>query len=284
MLSKSEPIAGMDPMIPEPYRVGSVREETDDIVTLELQALDGGTGYAFKPGQFNMLYVFGIGEVPISMSGDCASSLPIVHTVRVAGAVTRAICGLEPGSTVGVRGPFGTAWPVAEAEGYDVLVIAGGIGLAPLRPVVYHLLENRARYGRVALLYGARSPRELLYRSEVESWRGRFDLDVEATVDLASDDWRGRVGVVTTLIERAEFDPDNTVAMICGPEIMMRFSVRELQRQGVDSDDIYVSMERNMKCAIGFCGHCQYGASFVCKDGPVFPYSRIAALQEVREV
>ncbi len=271
-------------MVPHPFRVERVQRETADTFTLTLEPAAAGIEIRYRPGQFNMLYLFGVGEVPISVSGDAASPVPLLHTVRVAGAVTRGICELGRGGTVGVRGPYGTPWPVEQAEGSDLLVIAGGIGLAPLRSVVYHLMAHREKYGRVAILYGTRSPDDLLYRSEVEQWRGRFDLDVDVTVDHAGLNWHGRVGVVTTLIQQAQFDPDNTVAMVCGPEIMMRFCVRELEDQGVDLGDIHISMERNMKCAVGFCGHCQFGPEFICKDGPVFSYQRIADLLDVREV
>ncbi len=271
-------------MVPRPYRVVRLRRETADTVTLELEPTAGSAELAFEPGQFNMLYLFGVGEVPISLSGDPQKPSPLVHTIRRAGAVTRGLCKLRKGDVVGIRGPFGRGWPLAEAEGSDVVVVAGGIGLAPLRPAIYSLLANRKRFGRIAVLYGSRSPRDLLYRRELERWRGRFDLEVEATVDHAAGDWHGRVGVVTSLIARSGFDPEMTVAMICGPEVMMRFSARELEERGVPRENIHTSMERNMKCAIGFCGHCQFGPAFICKDGPVLPYSRLAPLMSIREV
>jgi NAD(P)H-flavin reductase len=159
-----------------------------------------------------------------------------------------------------------------------VVVVAGGIGLAPLRPVLLHLLAHRARYRRVALLYGTRTPLDIVYRRELERWRARFDVEVHVTVDHAlGEDWHGHVGVVTTLISRATFDSARTTAMVCGPEVMMRFALLELERRGVGTERIYLSMERNMKCAIGFCGHCQYGPDFVCKDGPVFRYDHVAS-------
>jgi NAD(P)H-flavin reductase len=204
--------------------------------------------------------------------------------VRAVGTVTTAVCRLKRGDILGVRGPFGSPWPVEEAAGKDVVVAAGGIGLAPLRPALLTLLAHRERYGRIVLLYGARSPQELLYASQLLQWRGRFDLDVEVTVDTASREWKGNVGVVTTLIPRAPFDPEEVVAMVCGPEVMMRFTLAGLQDRGVPPESIYISMERNMKCAVGFCGHCQYGPTFVCKDGPVFRYDRVASLFKVREV
>jgi NAD(P)H-flavin reductase len=271
-------------MLPQPYRVRGVRLETHDTFTLELEPKGGVNGRVFVAGQFNMLYVFGVGEVPISISGDPACSQPLVHTIRAVGTVTKAMRALERGQVVGLRGPFGTGWPVVEAEGSDVLLVAGGIGLAPLRPALYHLLGKRDRYGRIVLLYGTRTPRDLLYEKELHEWRGRFDLQVEVTVDSAAVGWRGNVGVVTTLFPKVRFDPTSTVAMICGPEIMMRFTVQELQERGVEAGNIYITMERNMKCAVGFCGHCQFGPAFVCKDGPVFRYDRIREFFEKREI
>ena len=273
----------LDPMLPHLFEVARVRAETYDTHTLELMPLERRV-VPFQPGQFNMLYLFGLGEVAISISGDPAHPSPLVHTLRSVGAVTRGLCALKPGDTLGVRGPFGTAWPLEEAVGSDVVLVAGGIGLAPLRPAIYRLLAERRRYGRIVILCGARSPQDILFRRELEKWRSRFDLEVTATVDYAAGDWNGHVGVVTTLIPRAGFDPSHTVAMACGPEVMMRFAVRELERRGVSPDRIYVSMERNMKCAVGFCGHCQYGPRFVCKDGPVFRFSDLAPLFDVREV
>ena len=262
------------PMLPTPYRVVRVREDTHDTRTLELDA--GSRGFSFAPGQFNMLYAFGKGEVPISISGGPARTGRLVHTVRAVGAVSRALAAMKKGQVLGVRGPFGTRWPVTEAEARDVVILAGGIGLAPLRPVLYALLAARERFGRIVLLYGARTPAEVLYGDELHRWRGRFDLQVEVTVDSGGGDWRGHVGVVTTLLERAEFDPRRSLGMVCGPEIMMRFAVRELLDRGMDPAGVHVSMERNMKCAVGHCGHCQFGPEFVCRDGPVFPFERIA--------
>jgi NAD(P)H-flavin reductase len=245
---------------------------------------DGATGFSFAPGQFNMLYVFGVGEVPISISGDPSSSPALHHTTRVVGIVTKAMRGLKRGDLIGVRGPFGSYWPVKEATGRDVVIVAGGIGLAPLRPALYHFMAQREQYGRITLLYGARSPEDILYRHELEHWRGKFDLEVYVTVDRAASGWRGNVGVVTKLIGRAPFDPLNAIALLCGPEVMMRFTIMELERRGVTPDRTYLSMERNMKCAVGFCGHCQYGPMFICKDGPVFRFDRIAKIFGVAEL
>ena len=272
-----------DPFMPALYRIVSTLPELSDTVTLELAPL-AGLRPAFAPGQFNMLYAFGVGEVAISMSGAPGEGETFPHTSRNVGAVSGALARLEPGAIVGLRGPFGTAWPVLEAEGSDIVIVAGGLGLAPLRPAIRHVLANRARYGRVTILFGTRQPGEMLYREELADWRQRLDVDVEITVDRADPDWHGNVGVVPKLIPRAAFDPADTVAMVCGPEIMMRFTVAALSDAGLAPEQIYVSMERNMKCAIGLCGHCQFGSEFVCRDGAVFRFDRIAPIFAVREV
>lgn len=259
--------------------------ESADVVTVELP-LEPHTRHlaAFKPGQFNMIYAFGVGEVPISISGNPEATDRILHTIRAVGPVSAALAGLKRGDQVGIRGPFGSSWPVDEAAGFDVLLVAGGIGLAPLRPALYHVLGARERYGRVALLYGARSPEDLLYRRELESWRRLPELQVRVTVDHAARDWIGDVGVVTKMLPKVQFDPLDTVVMICGPEVMIRFTVAALEDMGVAADRIFVSMERNMKCAVGFCGHCQFGSNFVCKDGPVFRFAQIENILKIREI
>ncbi|MCW9033728.1 MAG: FAD/NAD(P)-binding protein [Rhodospirillales bacterium] len=272
-----------DPMTPVLFEVGKIKRELSDTFTLELIS-QSGNPFSFKPGQFTMLYQFGVGEVPISISGDPLNPSKLTHTIRAVGKVTEAMMRLKKGDMVGVRGPFGTNWPVEAAEGSDVVIITGGVGLAPLRPAIYHLLANRKRYGNICIYYGARTPEDILFRKQLEKWRGRFDLKVEVTVDRALAGWNGRVGVVTKLLDLGGFDADQTVAMVCGPEVMMRFSVRALNELGVRNDSIYVSMERNMKCAVGFCGHCQYGSAFVCKDGPVFPFSDLEEIFDVREL
>lgn len=273
-----------DPMLPQPFRVARVQRETFDTFTLNLEGPKDNGGFKFAPGQFNMLYVFGVGEVPISISGDPTNGDILVHTTRVVGTVTTAMGKLKQDDIIGVRGPYGTHWPVEDARGKDVVIVAGGIGLAPLRPALYYLLEHRDKYNKVVLLYGTRTKEDILYRRELEQWRARFDLEVHVTVDRGTGNWRGNVGVVTTLIPKAPFDPENAIALVCGPEIMMRFTVLELLKRGLPEEIIYLSMERNMKCGIGLCGHCQFGPHFTCKDGPVFPYNRIKDLLEKREI
>jgi NAD(P)H-flavin reductase len=272
-----------EPMLPAPWRVERVRKETADTFTLALAPVEPAPPLGFAAGQFNMLYVFGVGEVAISISGDPLAPSPLTHTTRAVGLVTRAMRKLKAGDTLGVRGPYGSPWPLTAAAGRDVVVVAGGIGLAPLRPVLYHLLARRGDFGKIILLYGTRTPQDILFRSELRRWSARNDMQVHVTVDRAEGRWRGNVGVVTTLIPHAAFDPSNTMAMLCGPEVMMRFTALELQRRGVAAERVFVSLERNMRCAIGFCGHCQFGPSFVCKDGPVFRYDQVKPLLNVRE-
>jgi NAD(P)H-flavin reductase len=270
-----------DPMLPTPCRVRRALHETHDTFTLEL---DAPPGPAFLPGQFNMLYVFGVGEVPISISGDPARPAVLTHTTREVGAVTRAMRRLRRRGALGVRGPYGTPWPLERAIGHDVVLVAGGIGLAPLRPVLYAVAARRAAFRNVVLLYGTRSPEDVLYRRELERWRAVHRIALSVTVDRGTRAWPGEVGVVTRLIARAPFDATDAVAFVCGPEIMMRFAADALRRRGLDDERVFVSLERNMKCAVGFCGHCQLGPSFVCKDGPVFPYARVKRLLELREI
>ncbi|NDJ59576.1 MAG: Ni/Fe hydrogenase subunit gamma [Chloroflexi bacterium] len=265
----------LDPMLPEIFQITRVVKETYDTFTLEMRPSAQRHTFPFEAGQFNMLYVYGVGEIPISISGDPGHTERLTHTTRTVGTVTKAMQALRAGDTLGVRGPFGTAWPVDTARTHDVVLVAGGIGLAPLRPALYQILNRRDEYGKIVLLYGTRSPEDILFRKELEQWRARFDLEIHVTVDYAGDVWHGNVGVVTRLIPKAPFDPAHTVAMICGPEVMMRFAAAELLKRGLSADCIYVSMERNMKCAVGFCGHCQFGPVFVCRDGPVFPFARV---------
>jgi NAD(P)H-flavin reductase len=266
---------------PEQWRVTAVRRETSDVVTLEVTP---PRPFEFLPGQFNMLSRPGIGEVPISISGDPASTGYTLHTIRDVGPVTHALCALRPGQQVGVRGPYGTSWPVAAAAGGDLVIVAGGIGLPPLRPALYQALSRRDSFGRVALLYGARTPADLLFTDELDTWRARSDVNAHVTVDAAEQGWRGDVGVVPDLVKRAPLDPLGTTAFMVGPEIMMRFTIRALLAAGVPERRVYLSMERNMQCAVAMCGHCQLGPFLVCRDGPVFRYQALAPWLAIREV
>lgn len=270
--------AAANPWLAQTVTIQSITPEVDSVATYRLAFRDPQTGsrYRFAPGQFNMLYLPGAGEIPISLSEDPAATDSWAHTVRVAGTVTSVLARLRPGETLGLRGPFGTSWPLAECEGRDVVLVAGGIGLAPLRPAIYQLLAEHHRYRRLHLLYGARMPDTLLYPSEHNTWTNR-GLTVQTTVDRATPGWIGNVGVVPLLLERLrDFDPHRAVLMACGPEVMMNFTVKAALQRGMSPSQIWVSLERNMQCAVGLCGHCQLGPEFICKDGPVFRYDRIA--------
>ena len=273
-----------DPMAPRLARVVKRWREAPQTWTIEIESDPSGADTMSDAGQFNMLYVFGVGEIPISMSGDPTARGRLRHTVRAVGQVSAALARLQPGDVIGLRGPFGKGWPLAVAAGRDVIVVAGGLGLAPLRPAIYRILAERERYGQIGLLYGTRSPDDILFHRELTRWRQKLDINIEVTVDHATDAWHGHVGVVTTLIPRANYDPADCIAMVCGPEIMMRFTVAALTQIGVPDDAIYLSMERNMKCAIGFCGHCQFGPTFICKDGPVLRYDRVRDILRLKEI
>jgi NAD(P)H-flavin reductase len=277
-------VAPAHPYAPRPFVVRSRTQETPDTYTLRLEPRLPGDRLFFRGGQFNMVYVFGVGESAISISGDPIHPEELVHTVRAVGKVTNALAALNPGAVVGIRGPYGQGWPLDSARGRDLIVVAGGLGLPPLRPTVYDIFRHREAFGRVEIVYGARTPKDLVFAEEVRTWLQRPDLRIQTTVDAAGRDWYGDVGVVTTRLPAARFDPSNTTAFVCGPEIMMKLTAQALAERGVPPESIWLSMERNMKCAIGFCGHCQYGPSFVCRDGPVLSYKTLAPLLAVKEV
>ena len=269
------------PMRPARYVVTGRHAETHDTVTLMLRPA-GDPIEPPRPGQFTMLYAYGVGEVPVSISGFHRGEV-LVQTIRAVGAVTRALCAAAPGGMIGVRGPFGTDWGLSIADGRDVLIVAGGIGLAPLRPVVLTALGQRARYDRVVLLVGARSPEDLIFTRELGTW-SRRGADLRVTVDHGQAGWDGRVGLVTSLIEHAIDDPADTAAFVCGPEIMMRLSADMLVRCGVPAADVRVSLERDMRCGTALCGHCQLGPLLLCRDGPVVSYAEAAPLVTIKEL
>lgn len=268
------------PLLPHALRVLRRTQESHDTFTLEAEAPEG---FAFSAGQFNMLHVPGVGECAISISGSPRRSGRLVHTIRVVGEVTRHLSALRSGDELYVRGPFGSPWPVERAHGQDLLLVAGGIGLAPLRPALYAALARPKRVRRVALAFGARSADDLLFTRELERFRAQ-GATVGVTVDRATEGWQGPVGVVTKLLPELVVDPPSTVAFLCGPEIMMRFAARELERLGVAAEDVWVTLERNMKCGVGTCGHCQLGPYLICRDGPVFRYPRVSRLMTIREL
>jgi NAD(P)H-flavin reductase len=270
-------------MLPRRFAVTATRRETADTRTLELEPLDGDA-LAFSPGQFTMLLAFGVGEVPISISGDPGRPELLQHTIRDVGSVSHALATAPAGAVLGVRGAYGTGWEVERGQGGDVVVVAGGIGLAPLRPAILSIAASRERFGRVLLLYGARNPEEILYAEEQRAWADEHDVHVEVIVDTGSHGWGGRVGLVTQLVERAAFDATNALALVCGPEVMMRHSARALVERGVRPERVRLSMERNMKCGVGLCGHCQLRELFCCLDGPVLGYDRLGPLMSCAEL
>lgn len=265
--------APADPWLPQPWRVEGLRADTAEVYTLTL-APRSGSAPAFAPGQFNMLYLFGHGEVAISISGEGPGG-QLLHTIRRVGAVTEQLQRLTAGATIGVRGPYGNGWPLDAMECRDVIVIAGGLGLAPLRPLVEALRARREAFGRVDVLYGGRRPADLLYVDDLQRWQQDPRIGLRVTVDAGGAGWAGEVGAVTHLVPMIGVDPARTVAVVCGPEVMMRFTVLALQQEGLPPSSIYVSMERHMQCALGYCGHCMFGPHLVCRDGPVFRFDRL---------
>ncbi|MBN1666420.1 MAG: FAD/NAD(P)-binding protein [Anaerolineales bacterium] len=272
------------PLVPFWATITDIVRETEDITTywLEFQDPEVKKNYRFLPGQFNMVYLPGYGEAAISISSDPEDYGRVGHTIRFVGNVTRAVSRLRRGDVIGLRGPFGAPWPVHELNGHDMILAAGGIGLAPLRPVIYHIINHRQDYGKIYVLYGARTPGDLLYPAEYDAWR-EHDIQVVTTVDRADDNWTGSVGVVPMLFYRFRMDAPKSAVLTCGPEIMIRFVVYEGLARRVPSDHIYVSLERNMKCGQGSCGHCQLGPYFICKDGPVFRFDQLEDFFNVEE-
>ncbi len=271
-------------MSPVPYRVRSRVSENRDSATLRLEPVDEPLP-APQPGEFMMMYAFGIGEIAISVSGvPTDGDDTITHTIRSVGAVSRALHDMQPGSVIGMRGPFGTDWGLADAVGRDLVIVAGGVGLAPLRPVVIGALADRDRYGRLTLIAGARSRDDFLFETELQDWAKETPIDVHLTVDVPVQGWPGEVGFVTEPLRRVPLQPDRTTAFLCGPEPMMRNGAVELLRKGLAASDIRVSLERNMQCGIGWCGHCQLGPLLLCRDGPVVGYDIAEPLLRTKEL
>jgi NAD(P)H-flavin reductase len=265
----------MNPYLPREAEVVSRTAESPDTFSLGLRLTDG-EAYDFAPGQFNMLYLHGCGEVPISVVADDGESGTLTHTIRAVGRVTHGIEKLAVGDRIGLRGPFGRGWPMQAAEGHDLVVVTGGLGCAPSVSIIHHVLGNRERFGRLSILQGVKHTDDLIWRAQYDAWAALPDVDVLLAADIAEPGWHGHVGLVTALFDQLQITPRQTVAMLCGPEIMMRAAADGLLGMGMDERMVYLSMERNMQCALGHCGHCQFGAAFVCRDGPVF------ALPEVR--
>ena len=271
-------------LLPRPFEVVAKRRETHDVVTLMVEPADGRSCLEFAPAQIGMIGVPGVGQVPISFSNHPDSRRCLSVTIRAVGAVTTAITEADIGAVISVRGPYGTAWPIELTWGRDVLFVAGGLGLAPLRSAVFHVAENAEDRGSVGIVYGAKTQHDMLFRSDLEIWGELDDVRVHLTVDNADDEWKGDVGLVTEMFDQALERLQAPLVMMCGPDIMMINACRDLTARGIEQTDIWVTLERNMKCAIGLCGHCQFGPLFVCKDGPVFRYDRVSELFAIGEV
>ncbi|WP_041299395.1 MULTISPECIES: FAD/NAD(P)-binding protein [Mycobacterium ulcerans group] len=271
-------------MAPVPYRVRSRVVESPDSATLCLEPVSEALRRP-EPGEFMMLYAFGVGEAAISISGDpSVTDGSITHTIRAVGAVSRALHDAAPGRIVGVRGPFGTTWGLDEAAGRDLVMVAGGVGLCPLRPAVLGALAQRSRYRRLTLIVGARSRADFVFAAQLEKWAQDPDIELHVTVDVPVQGWRGEVGLVTEPLRRLALDPEHTTAFLCGPEPMLRFGAEALLAKGVAAQDIRVSLERNMQCGVGWCGHCQLGPLLLCRDGPVVSYDVAGPLLRVKEL
>lgn len=284
--TRPEPVCGLDPWLPLPARILEVVHENFNTRTFKMQIVDPEVrrAYRFLPGQFNMLYAPGIGEAAISISSDPETPELLEHTIRLVGSVTRGIDRLSAGGIVGLRGPFGRGWPIERFDGHDIVMVAGGIGLAPLRPVIHWILRRRDRVRRAMLLFGCRTPADRLFVDELERWTSDRVIDVLVTVDNATGEWVGPVGVVTKLLQRVKVNADRTLVLVCGPRVLNRTAAWNLLQLHVPSDQLYVSLERNMNCGFGRCGHCQYGSKFVCKDGPVFCFSEVERIFGTEEI
>lgn len=264
--------------------ITAIKPEVEGVSTFWFKFTDPAVrkSYSFRPGQFNMVYVPGVGEAAISISSNPADTSTIGHSIRFVGNVTRAVSRMKVGDMVGLRGPFGTSWPIDDLTGKDLFIACGGIGLPPLRPVIYRILANRDKYGKVTIVYGARTPNELMYSEEYDAWRAA-GIDLQLSVDRGDQSWTGLVGVVPMWFYKFRLDPRKTAVLTCGPEIMIRFVIYEALARRVPEEQIYVSLERNMKCGQGSCGHCQIGPYFICKDGPVFRFDALKQFFNVEE-
>jgi len=263
----------------QPARVTERRAETEGIYTFTLQLVDAGARrrYRFRAGQFNMLYAFGVGEVPISIVSDPDEPHALEHTIRLAGRVTSVMTRWQVGDIVGVRGPYGNGWPVETAVGRDLVIVTGGLGCAPVVGVINYVFRRREQYGQLHIVHGVKRPNDLLYRDRFDAWRRAPRTQVHLTADKPDKSWHYRIGVVTDLFDELQVAP-SAVVMMCGPEVMMRYAARALEGKGVSDEAIYLSMERRMECAVGLCGHCQYREHFVCTEGPIFAYRTVKAL------
>ncbi|MEJ2058974.1 MAG: FAD/NAD(P)-binding protein [Acidihalobacter sp.] len=267
-------------LLPREAEVVERIQESSTIFTLRLRMTDteAHARYEFAPGQFNMLYLYGVGEVPISIVSDPEDDHLLDHTIRALGRVTDGLARLEAGARVGIRGPFGRGWPLAEARGRDVVLVTGGLGCAPVMSVINYVTKRRGEFGRLTIIQGVKHSDDLIWRTQYERWAALPQTQVLLAADVAGPGWHGAEGPVTVLFDQAEIDPERAVVMMCGPERMMQASAHLLLEQGIPAESLWLSLERNMQCAVGHCGHCQMGPHFVCKNGPVFSWPEISDL------
>ena len=267
-----------NPYLIQPATIVEKIREAEGIDTYRLRFVDEQVrrSYRFAPGQFNMVYLFGVGEVAISIVSDPDEPESLDHTIRAVGRVTKAIAQLHPGDELGIRGPFGRGWPLEAIRGKDIVIVTGGLGCAPVVGAIEYIFRRRNQYGAVKILHGVKSPHDLLFRERFDAWQRQPDTQVLLTSNQPDKTWHYHVGVVTELFEQVAVDPARTVVLMCGPEIMMRLGAPILIERGVSATAIYVSLERHMECGIGLCGHCQMGPYFLCKDGPVMSYDQAA--------
>jgi len=270
----------LNPHLPFEAEVINRIQECDSVFSLHLRFTDPEiqASYQFAPGQFNMVYLYGVGEVAISIISDPEDEFLFGHSIRVVGRVTKGLAALKKGDRVGIRGPYGSQWPLQQAAGRDVVLVTGGLGCAPAVSVIHYIMRRREQFGRLVILQGVKHENDLIWREQYDQWSAMPDTQVLLAADVAGPKWPWLVGRVITLLDQAEFDQDNSICMMCGPEIMMRFTIDKLLQRGIQKNQIWLSMERNMQCALGLCGHCQYGSQYVCKDGPIFNYPVIESL------
>ncbi|HCU25088.1 MAG TPA: Ni/Fe hydrogenase subunit gamma [Deltaproteobacteria bacterium] len=276
----------MNCLTPQAAEIVEKRRESENIFTFRLRfcAEEARRSFSFSPGQFNMIYAFGVGDVAITIVSDPDDMETLDHTIRTVGNVTQALGRLEKGDVVGLRGPFGSTWPLEEIRGKDVMILTGGLGCAPTLGALHYLIRRRESYGAIKIIHGIKAPRDLIYQKKFREWEKTPNTEVHLTVDKPARGWKHKIGLVTHLLKDVAFDAAKTVVMMCGPEIMMRLSLKELIYRGIAPERIYLALERNMKCALGFCGHCQFGPHFICKDGPILRYDRIREIFHLKEV
>ena len=276
--------SGKNPYLPQEAIIIERIQESPKLFTLRLKFTDKNLqdSYNFEPGQFNMLYLHGVGEIPISIVSDPVDSHIIDHTIRAVGRVSNGLANLKSGDRIGLRGPYGRGWPMQEARGKDIVVVTGGVGCAPVVSVINYIEQRRNEYGHLNILQGVKHTADLIWKDRYERWRELADTKVLLAADDGEAIWPWHIGPVTGLFDQLEYDPDNVHVMMCGPEGMMRVVCDHMLDNRVESANIFLSMERNMQCAIGHCGHCQYGSQFICKDGPVFRYDQIHDLFDTK--